>query len=86
VTIIFVLLCASASAGLAIGLVFFRAIAIVLASPFVAFVSAALLLYFDFGLVRGAMILAGSLATLQSLYFVGAFMRYLAMDDGRGRR
>jgi hypothetical protein len=85
VTIIFILLCASASAGLTIGLVFFRAEAIVLISPLVALLSAALLRHHGFGLVRDAFILVGSLAALQSSYLVGACMRYLTMDDGRDR-
>jgi hypothetical protein len=81
VTIIFFLLCASALAGLAIGLVFFRAEAIMLASPFVALLAAALLHHHGFGLVRDALILVGSLTALQSSYLLGAGMRYLTMDE-----
>ena len=84
-TIISILLCASASAGLAIGLVFFRAEAIVLASPLVALFSAALLRYHDYGLLRDLLILVGSLTAFQGSYLVGAFMRYLTIEDGRGR-
>jgi hypothetical protein len=86
VTNIFILLCASALAGLAIGLVFFRAEAIMLASPFVALLAAALLHHHGFGLVRDALILVGSLTALQGSYLLGACMRYLTMDDGRDRR
>jgi hypothetical protein len=85
VTIIFILLCASASAGLAIGLVLFRAEAILLASPLVALLTAALLRDQGFGLVRDALILVGSLTALQGSYLVGACMRYLTMDDGQDR-
>jgi hypothetical protein len=50
VTIILILLCASASAGLAIGLLLFRVEAVVLASLFLALLCAALLPYHGFGL------------------------------------
>jgi hypothetical protein len=62
---------ASASVGLAIGVVFFHAVAIVLASPIVAFLSVALLLHDGFGLVHGMLISVGSLTALQSFYLVG---------------
>jgi hypothetical protein len=86
VTIISILFCASASAGLAIGLVFFRAEAIVLASPLVALFSALLLRYQDFGLLRDVLIVVGSLTAFQGSYLVGALMKYLSMDDGRWTR
>jgi hypothetical protein len=85
VTTIFILLCANALAGLAIGLVFFRAEAIMLASPLVALLSAAFLYHQGFGLAYDALILVGSLTALQSSYLVGACMRYWTMDDGQDR-
>ena len=81
VTNILILLCASASAGFAIGLVLFRAEAIVLTSLFLALLSAALPPCHGFGLVGDVLISAGLLAALQSFYLVGAFMRYLVMDN-----
>ena len=80
-TIILFLLCASASAGFAIGLVLFEAEAIVLTSLFLALLSAALLPYHGFGLVGDVLISVGLLAALQSFCLVGTFMRYLMMDD-----
>jgi hypothetical protein len=85
VTTIFILLCANALAGLAVGLVFFRAEAIVLASPLVALLSAALLYHQGFGLTYDALILVGSLTALQSSYLAGACMRHWTMDDGQDR-
>jgi hypothetical protein len=81
VTNILILLCASASAGFAIGLVLFRAEAIVLTSLFLALLSAALPSYHGLGLVGDVLISVGLLAALQSFYLVGAFMRYLVMDN-----
>jgi len=74
VTIIVILLCASASAGIAIGLLLFRVEAIVLASLFLALLCAALLPYHSFGLVGDVLISVGLLASLQSSCFVGTFM------------
>jgi hypothetical protein len=86
VTIIPILLCASASAGLSIGLVLFRAEAIMLASPLVALFAALLLRHQNFGLLRDVLIVVGSLTALQGSYLVGAFMRYLAMAEASGDR
>jgi hypothetical protein len=83
--IILILWVASASVGLTIGVVFFRVLVIVLASPVVAFLSAAVLLYHGFGLVNVGLISLGSLAALQSFYLLGASMRYLTMRDERVR-
>jgi hypothetical protein len=83
--IILILWVASASVGLTIGVVFFRVLVIVLASPVVAFLSAAVLLYHGFGLVNVGLISLGSLAALQSFYLLGASMRYLTMHDERVR-
>ena len=83
--IILILWIASASVGLAVGVVFFRALAIVLASSVVAFLSAAVLLYHGFGLVNVGLISLGSLTALQSFYLLGASMRYLTMRDERVR-
>jgi hypothetical protein len=83
--IILVVLVASALVGLAIGVVFFSALAIVLASPFIAFVSAALLVFYGYGLGRVVLVSAASLAALQSFYLVGAVMRYLTSDDEQDR-
>ena len=76
---------ASASIGLTIGVVFSHVLAIALASPFVAFLSAAVLLDRGFEPVNVVLTTVGSLAALQSLYFVGAVMRYLTMDDQQDR-
>lgn len=84
-TTIFVLLCANALAGLAIGLVLFRAEAIMLASPLVALLSAAFLYHQEFGLAYDALILVGSLTALQGSYLLGACIRYWTMDNGRDR-
>jgi len=81
VTIILILLCASASAGLAIGLLLFRVEAIVLASVFLALLCAALLPYHGFGLGGDVLISAGLLAALQSFFLVGTFMSCLVMED-----
>lgn len=83
--IILVILVASASVGLAIGVVFFSALAIVFASPFVAFVSAALLVFYGYGLGRVVLVSVASLAALQSFYLVGAVMRYLTSDNEQDR-
>jgi hypothetical protein len=83
--IIVILWAASASVGLTIGAVFFRALAIVLASLVVAFLSAAALLYHGFGLVNVGLISLVSLAALQSSYMLGASIRYLPMCDERVR-
>jgi hypothetical protein len=79
--IILVVLLASASVGLAIGVVSFHALLVVLASPLVAFLSAAVLLHYGFGLGGVALITAGSLAALQSFYVLGAAMSHLTSDD-----
>jgi hypothetical protein len=78
---ILILEVASASVGLAIGVVFFHAAAIALASPLVAFLSVALLLHDGFGLVHGMLISVGSLTALQSFYLVGAATRYPTRND-----
>ena len=79
-TIILTLLCASALAGLAIGLVLFRVEAIVLASLFLALLCAALLPNHGFGLVGDVLISVGLLAALQSFFLVATFMSCLVMD------
>ncbi len=79
--IILYLWAASAWVGLAVGFIFFRALAIVLASPLVALLSAALLYHYGFGLVRALSISMGSLAALQGFYLLGAAMRHAAMND-----
>ena len=84
-TVISILLGVNASLGLVIGLVLFRAHAIVLASPLVALFSVAVLCHHRFGPVREVLILIGALTALQGFYLVGAFMRYLTMDDARDR-
>jgi hypothetical protein len=81
VTIILILLCASASAGLAIGLLLFRVEAIVLASLCLALLCAVLLPYHGFGLGGDVLISVGLLAALQSFFFVGTVMSCLVMDD-----
>jgi hypothetical protein len=75
--IIFVLWVASALAGLALGLQFFRVLVIVLASPCVAFLSVAVLLYHGFGLVPVVLVPIGSLTALQCFYFLGAIIWHL---------
>jgi hypothetical protein len=77
----FYLWAASAWVGLAVGFIFFRVLAIVLASPLIAPLSAALLYHHGFGLVRALSISMGSLAALQSLYLLGAAMGHAAMND-----
>jgi hypothetical protein len=80
--IILYLWAASAWAGLAVGLMFFRVLAIVLTSPLVALFSAILLYHYGFGLVGVVSISMGSLAALQSFYLLGAaMMRYATMND-----
>jgi hypothetical protein len=73
--IVFVLLSASASVGLVIGLFLLRALAIVLASLCLALLSAAILLDQGFGWVRSGLISAGSLTALQGAYLLGAWIR-----------
>jgi hypothetical protein len=80
VTIILILLGASASAGIAIGLALFRVEAIVLASLCLALLCAALLPYHGFGLGGDVLISVGLLAALQGFYVVGLFMSSLVMD------
>jgi hypothetical protein len=84
VTVISILLCASASAGLAIGLVFFRVEAIMIASPLAALFAVLLVSDQNFGLLRDVLIVVGALAALQGSYLVGAFMRYLTTDEVNG--
>jgi hypothetical protein len=79
--IILYLWAASAWVGLAVGFLFFRVLAIVLTSPLVAFLSAALLHHYGFGLIRVVSISMGSLVALQSFYLLGAAMRYATMND-----
>jgi hypothetical protein len=79
--VILSLFCASASAGLAIGILLFGAEAIIPTSLFLVLLSAALLPYHGFGLVGDVLISVGLLAALQSSYLVGTVMRYLMMDD-----
>jgi hypothetical protein len=81
VTIILILLGASASAGLAIGLALFRVEAIILASLFLALLCAALLPYHGFGPGGDVSISVGLLAALQSSFFRG-YSHELA-GDGR---
>jgi hypothetical protein len=85
-TIVFILWGASALAGLVIGLAFIRVLAIVLASPLVAFLSVAILFHHGFGLVHGVLISIGSLTALQSFYLAGTAIGYLMsneVDDDR---
>jgi hypothetical protein len=86
VTIISILFCASALLGLALGFLSFSMPAIVLASPFAAFLSAALPLCQGFGPLSGVAISIGSLAALQSLYLVGALMRHRRTPSLRAQR
>jgi hypothetical protein len=79
--IILILWIASASVGLTIGAMSFRALVIVLGSPVVAFLSVAVLLNHGLGLVDVGLISVGSLAALQSFYLLGASIRYLTMPD-----
>jgi hypothetical protein len=79
--IVFILWGASALAGLAIGFVFIRALAIILASPLVAFLSVALLFHHGFGLVHGVLISIGSLTALQGFHLVGVAIRYLMSNE-----
>jgi hypothetical protein len=72
---------ASAWVGLAVGFVYFRALAIVLTSPLVALLSATLLHYHGVELVHVVLISMGSLAALHSFYLLGVTMRYAAMND-----
>jgi hypothetical protein len=76
-TIVFILWGASALAGLVIGLAFIRVLAIVLASPLVAFLSVALLFHYGFELVHGVLISIGSLTALQGFYLAGTAISYL---------
>ena len=80
-TIVFILWGASALAGLAIGFAFVRALAIVLASPLVAFLSAAVLFHHGFGPVQSVLISIGSLTALQGFYLAGAAISYLMSDE-----
>ncbi len=73
--IIFVLFVANVSAGLAMGLLLLHALAVVLISPCVALLSAAVLFYHGVGLVRCGLISFGSVVALQSSYLVGVWMR-----------
>jgi len=73
--IVLILLSASASLGLAIGLFILRAVAIVLASLCVALLFMAVLLDHGFGLMKGGLISFGSLTALQGSYLVGAWLR-----------
>jgi hypothetical protein len=75
IVIIFLLLSASASIGLAIGLFLLPGLAILLASPCVALLSALVLLSHDFGLAMTGLISIGSLTALQSFYLVGVWIR-----------
>jgi hypothetical protein len=81
VTVISTLLCASASAGFAIGLLLFRVEAIVIASLFLALLCAALLPYHGFGLAGDVLISVELLAALQSFYFAGKLASRLVRDD-----
>jgi len=80
-TIVFILWGASALAGLAIGLAFVRVLAIVLASPLVAFLSAAVLFHHGFGLLQSVLISIGSLTALQGFYLAGAAISYLMSNE-----
>lgn len=73
--IIFFLLSASASVGLAIGLFVLRVLAIVLASMGVTVLSMLVLLDHGFGTIRSGLISAGSLTALQSSYLLGLWIR-----------
>ena len=73
--IIFAIFSVSVSAGLAMGLFLLRALAVVLVSPCVALLSAAILFYHGFGLLRSGSISFGSIAALQSSYMVGLWIR-----------
>ena len=78
--IVFFLWIASALAGLTIGLALLRVMAILLASSVLALFSAALLRYFNFGLICSLLISIGSLTALQAFYLMGAAVRYLTRD------
>lgn len=83
--IILVLWAASALVGLAIGIRFFRVLAVALALPLIAFFSAAVLRFHGFELVPLLLISVGSLTALQAFYLLGASVRYLT-DDERAPR
>jgi hypothetical protein len=72
--IVVILLSASASLGLAIGLFFLRVVAIVLASLCVALLSVTVLLDHGFGLMRSGLLSLASLTALQGSYLVGAWI------------
>src|SRR5260370_9801629 len=74
--IVLILLSASASLGLAIGLFILRAVAIVLASLCVALLSMAVLLHHGFGRMKGGLISFRALTALQGSYLVGAWFRF----------
>jgi hypothetical protein len=80
VTTIFILLGVSALAGLATGVLLFKARAIFLASALLALLTTAFLFRRGFGLARDVLILIGSLAALQSAYLAGVCVRHLAVD------
>jgi hypothetical protein len=73
--IIFILLSASASAGLAIGLFVLRVLSIILASLGVTVLSMIVLLDHGFGTIRSSLISVGSLTALQSSYLLGLWLR-----------
>jgi hypothetical protein len=73
--IILILLSASASVGLAIGLFVLRVLAIVLASLCVTLLSAVVLLDHGYGVIRSGLISVGSLTALQSSYLLGVWIR-----------
>src|SRR5260370_26836251 len=73
--VIFILLSASASVGLAIGLFVLRVLAIILASLGVTLLSMIVLLDHGFGLIRSGLISVGSLTALQSSYLLGIWIR-----------
>ena len=73
--VIFILLSASASVGVAIGLFVLRVLAIILASLGVTLLSMIVLLDHGFGLIRSGLISVGSLTALQSSYLLGIWIR-----------
>jgi hypothetical protein len=75
IVIILFLFSASASLGLAIGVFVVRALAIMLVSPCVALLSAAIFFQHGFGLAMSLLISIGSLTALQSCYFLGVWIR-----------
>jgi len=73
--IVFVLLFASTSLGLAIGALLLRALGIVFISLSIALLTIVILRNHGFGVVQGGLITVGSLTALQGSYLVGVWIR-----------